>query len=130
VTNSEFGDLTTSIPTGIPGSINPSTKPCNWEPPPEGYPTASKIPPSPSHPGIWCINLAVLTAATHLYVDPWNKTQGYQQFIDLRHWHPSFGLDFPSFLCLVQIALSESQLHSPTSDNPFDIQEGTPPPRE
>jgi hypothetical protein len=56
--------------------IEPPTQPHIWEPPPEGYTTASELPTNPSNPGIWLINLAVLTAATCLRVDPWNETQG------------------------------------------------------
>jgi hypothetical protein len=129
--NSEFGDLTASYSTDDSDLQEPPpTAPRNWESPPPGYTTDSEIPSSPSNPGIWLINLAVLTAATRLRVDPWNETQGYQQFIALHHWHPSFGLAFPSFLRLVQIELSEPRLHSPSSDNPFDIQEGTAPHQE
>jgi hypothetical protein len=99
VAHSEFGDLTRFIIYGEPGAIDESHIGTRfWEsPPPDTTTKEADLPPNPVNPGIWLINLAVLTAATRLRVDPWNETQGYQQCIVLPHWHPSFALYFPSF---------------------------------
>jgi hypothetical protein len=88
-TNSEFGDLTQYINYEEPGAIATPAKIQIWEQASSGHTTGSEIPPSTSHPGIWLINLTVLTATTHLHVHPRNETQSFQQFIVLHHWHPS-----------------------------------------
>jgi hypothetical protein len=127
--NSEFGDISRFSLRGrdLPGAPAPVN-------PPPLDPTIIDTDPFQSsdtparegtHPGIFLINLAVLAAATRLRVDQWNETQGYIQFIALHYWHPSFGIDFPSFLHLVHTELRDSVIQTEDSgSNPFDIQVG------
>jgi hypothetical protein len=41
------------------------------------------------HPGIYLINLGVLTATTKICADSWEGTSGRIKFIALNYWHPS-----------------------------------------
>jgi hypothetical protein len=129
VLNSEFGDLTSFLSPEDPDIPSNDPSPVHLSEPTDSLPQDSPyidIPDTispPENPGIWLINLAVLAAATRLRVDPWRTTEGYIQFIALHHWHPSFGLAFPSFLQLVQTELQDSRLHTDPDGNPFDIQQ-------
>jgi hypothetical protein len=127
--NSQFGDISrfaTFGTTGEPDSTDPTreyaTQAPGSNPLPTRFPPASQGPP-----GIFLINLAVLSTATRLRVDPWNETTGYIQFVALHHWHPSFGIAFPAFLQLVHTELREGTLHQDIQDNnPFNLHEASP----
>jgi hypothetical protein len=138
--NSQFGDISNFAEYGSTG-IAPTTEPASSAdsthlddfPLPEDRPAGvCPLPtssPQIAHgpPGLFLINLAVLAATTKLRIDPWNETTGYIQFIALHHWHPSFGIDFPTFLLLVHTELNENRLQTSTIDqNPFDLQVGPP----
>jgi hypothetical protein len=107
--NSEFGDISRYAQQGQEGnSLDESTvSSLPEEATGELYPPLSSSPPSQ-----FLINLAVLAAATRLRVDPWSNTTGYIHFIALHHWHPSFGIEFPAFLSLVNTELQEHRLHN------------------
>jgi hypothetical protein len=134
--NSEFGDISEFRDATVIHESPPLEDQADPEAPVPVAPTPTAPfedpvePPrtsSRTHPGIFLINLAVLTAATRLRIDPWNGTTGYIQFVALNHWHPSFGIDFPAFLSLVHTELLEARLHGHTSDgNPYQINIGPP----
>jgi hypothetical protein len=126
--NSQFGDISQYAEYGVPGGTPdfPATEETLETGPPGTAPFLTSFPPAEhGTPGIFLINLAVLTTATKLRVDPWCETSGYIQFIALNHWHPSFGIPFVAFLQLVHTELREGLLHQPDHGaNPFDIQIG------
>jgi hypothetical protein len=126
--NSHISRFATFGNTGEPDSSDPTrvyaeTQASGSSALPTSFPTASQ-----GTPGLFLINLAVLSTSTRLRIDPWNETTGYVQFIALHHWHPSFGIPFPSFLELVHTELRDGTLHQAdlANENLFDHQEAPP----
>jgi hypothetical protein len=127
--NSQFGDISRYAFFGVSGSADSPEAEREYENRPSGSPSLPTNFPPPSHgtPGIFLINLAVLATATRLRIDPWRHTTGYVQFLALHHWHPSFGVAFPTFLQLVHTELRDGLLQQADLDaNPLDIQVGPP----